>query len=200
MISKEEAGKGIDFVAKYFRDQKFLDKENWSDIKRGWIYEAVVPYTAERPLDFFVPDDTDPLKGTITTSKGIFNPKTVQKAVFELKQRKVCIITNDDMCQDKTVYDITIAPIYGVYQDDKQQSWYNEALNDQHPFYTYLEKQITGMECIVDLSNTMTINKSMLLKDKYDMTHRMSQVEECLGYCFSLGLYKKKQAAEEDAG
>lgn len=187
-------------MVRYERDQKFLHVENWKDIKRGWIYEAVIPYTAERPLDFFTPDADDPNRGTVAKSNGTFNPNTVQKAIFEMKQRKICIISNDDFCQDPSIYDITVAPIYGIYEDDKKETWYEETKNDTHPFYTYLSDEYTGKECVVDLSNVMTINKTMLLKDKKDVTSRLPQIEKCLGYCFSLGMYKKQESSTEDIG
>lgn len=44
------------------RNFKFADKSNWSLINRGQIFEAVVPYVGERPLEFFIPDRTSPHK------------------------------------------------------------------------------------------------------------------------------------------
>jgi hypothetical protein len=42
-----------------------MTSKNWSDIKRGWMYEAAIPFTGERPLDFFIPDEANELQGRI---------------------------------------------------------------------------------------------------------------------------------------
>lgn len=185
-------------MANYVKDQKFVDKNNWSDIKRGWIFEAVVPYTSERPLDFFIPDPSDNIKGKLQRGYGNFRPGTTQKAVIELKQRKVLILSSDENCADRLIYDVTVAPIYGIYTEDKNEEWYPKVLNGTHPFFAYLPASITGMECIVDLTNIISISKNMLLKDKYDITTYMDPIEKLLEYCLSLGVYKKKNEETEE--
>lgn len=183
---------------RYKKDQKFISKENWKDIKRGWIHEAVIPFTAERPLDFFIPYKNDDKKGTIISGLGNFVPSTIQKAVFELKQRKVLILSSDEICSDQYVHDVTVAPIYGIYQEDKFKDWCKKVIDGTHPFFAYLPKEVTGMECLVDLTNVVSIGKNMLLIDKCDINDRMNHIENILESCLSLGIYKKsKQETDE---
>lgn len=42
---------------------KFTDTNNWSLIDRGSIFEAVMPYVGQRPLEFFIPDKKSPHTG-----------------------------------------------------------------------------------------------------------------------------------------
>ncbi|MDP8527361.1 hypothetical protein ACFWA2_19815 [Bacillus subtilis] len=187
-------------MKKFQRDQKFIHKENWSYIKRGWMHEAVVPFTAERPLNFFHEDPTDSSKGVIAKGLGSFTPGKIHKAVIELKQRKVVILSNDDHCSDTDIYDVTVAPVYGIYEDDKKENWYSLAVKDQHPFFAYLPKDITGKECVVDLTNVISISKNMLLVDKVDINHKMSHIESLLEKCLSLGIYRKSSIDTSEEG
>lgn len=182
----------------YQRDQKFIHPENWKDIKRGWIHEAVVPFTAERPLDFFIEDEKNPKYGKIESGFGVFKPSILHKAVVELKQRKVLILSNDEICQATDVYDITVAPIYGIYSDDKQKDWYKQVVNNDHPFFAYLPEEVTGKECLIDLTNVISISKNMLLKDKIDISDKMDHIENVLERCLQLGLYKKSVSISEE--
>ncbi|GIO39485.1 MULTISPECIES: hypothetical protein [Paenibacillus] len=182
------------------RDSKFLSPENWHLIKRGWIYEAAIPYTGERPLDFFIRDTNNPNKGSIVKGNGNFVPGQEHLVVLGLKQRKVIVVSNDDLCQDKNIFDVTVAPIYSIYEEDKKFEWYNDVVNGNHLFYSYLSKDITGRECVVDLSNIITIGKNMLLNDKHDATSQMQDIHLKMEYCLQLGIYKKRQeVVEEDA-
>lgn len=194
----ESGTRGGVCVSSYQRNQKFLHKNNWSDIKRGWIFEAIIAYTPERPLDFFIPDPADKTKGTVQSSLGNFTPGTTQKAIIELKTRKVLILSNDDICKRTSVYDVTVAPIYGIYEDDREKEWYQKVVKGTHPFFAYLPEEITGMECVIDLTNVMSISKFMLLKERFDITDRMDKVEERLQYCLALGVDKKHNIKDID--
>jgi len=180
------------------KDEKFLDQKNWSNIKRGWIYEAAIPYTGERPLDFFIPDPDCPYRGTIVGRNGEFRPKETHYVVLGLKQRKVVVVSNDDICNDINRFDVTVAPIYTIYDEDKREQWYNDVISGNHLFYSYLPKHVTGRECVVDLSNLVTIGKNMLLNDKKDISDYMKDINEKMEYCLQLGIYKKRQEIIED--
>lgn len=180
------------------RDAKFLNKANWHEIKRGWIFEAAIPYTGERPLEFFLPDPGDDMRGTIKKNNGNFFAGEVQKVILGLKQRKVIVISNDDICSNNNFYDITVAPLYSIYESDKKVEWYKEAVEGSHLFFAYFPEKVTGRECVVDLSNIITINKNMLLSRKIDATDYIADIEKKMEYCLQLGVYKKQQAEQEE--
>jgi len=188
---------------------KFLVKANWNLIKRGWIFEAAVPYVGERPLEFFIPDKKDtyrgrkiPVSGTaVSLSTSFQNVKDEYQVVLGLKQRKVVIISSDELNSDSEHDDVIIAKIYSIYEDDKTEPWYEPTKAGTHPMFAYLPKTVTGRECFVDLSNTTTIHKNMLLDDKKDISDFMPVIEDKMEYCFQMGIYKQKQpVSNEDIG
>lgn len=195
MILKEEVGKGIKFMS---RDEKFLDPANWSEIRRGWIYEAAIPYTGERPLDFFIQDEDCPYRGTVVGKNGEFKSGKENLVILGLKQRKVVVISNDDICQDNFRYDLSVAPIYTIYDEDKEEAWYEDVVNGSHHFYAYLPKEVTGREAVVDLTNIVTISKNMLLNVKYDANAYIKDIETKMEYCLQLGAYKKTERVREE--
>jgi len=201
MTLRKKVGKGTKNKHVIKRDEKFLEKENWSEIKRGWIYEAAIPYTGERPLDFFILDSDCTYRGTVVGKNGEFTSGKEHFIVMGLKQRKVIIVSHEKNCSDNTMFDITVAPIYSIYKEDKLQPWYSDAITGNHLFYSYLPKEATGKESVVDLSNLITINKNMLLNNKSDASRYMIDINTKMEFCLQLGIYKKQQEVnEEDAG
>lgn len=179
-------------------NNQFLLKENWDQIQRGWIFEAVVAFTPERPLDFFVVDENDSSKGSIVRNCGTFVPGKTQKAIIELKTRKVLIISNDEISSNPHIPDVTVAPIYGIYPDTRLEPWYPDLVHNQHPYFAHLPKEVTGMECLVDLTNIISINKNMLLTKRYDISEKVEEVERRINYCLSLGANKQTLVDNED--
>ncbi|SDM16688.1 hypothetical protein SAMN05428961_110136 [Paenibacillus sp. OK060] len=56
-------------------NSKFMDKSNWANIEHGWVFEAIVPYVGERPLDFFIPDKKTNFHGTTTGTRKVKPPR-----------------------------------------------------------------------------------------------------------------------------
>src|SRR5690554_3081593 len=117
------------------KDVKFLEKSNWSQIKRGWIYEAIIPFIGKRPLDFFVPDPNNKYRGTIVGRTGEYKPSETQQIVVSLKQRKVIVISGNDVNSDNAFMNITVAPIFSVKDEDKGEYWYKEMIAGRHPLF-----------------------------------------------------------------
>ncbi|RAK14860.1 PemK-like, MazF-like toxin of type II toxin-antitoxin system [Anoxybacillus vitaminiphilus] len=184
----------------------FIDKENWSDIHRGYEYEAVLPYPSDtkRPLSFFVPDSCDPERGRIVESIGNFRPVYVngkptakeQKIVMTVKPRKVVVLTNDVINQNEDFEYILIAPINTIKPDEKHKDWYHKLVNDDHPIFTYIPKW--NLERYVNLSQTMSIHKSLLLhKSDPIPDDRMKVIDDNLVQCLALGLISEDEVEEE---
>lgn len=183
------------------RNTKFLDPNNWSLIKRGWIYEAAVPFIGERPLDFFIRDDNDAYRGTVVSlSKNFDGPGESHEVVLGLKPRKVVVISSDNLNQKPDHFDVTVAKIYSIYEEDKFEQWYKDAFDGTHPFFAYLPKEVTGRECVVDLSSIESIHKNMLLEDKCDAASYMPAIDSKMEYCLSLGMHKTHQSIGAESG
>ncbi len=179
------------------KNSKFLDKSKWSLIKNGWVFEAAVPYVGERPLDFFIPDVKSPFRGKVVrgTSVSLTEDFTTggnkeYQVVLQLKPRKVLVLSNNELNEDLDHYDVIVAKIYQVHPDDKLSAWYELAKNGNHPFFFWLDKDITGRECVIDLSSVTTIHKNMLLEEKMDLSPIMPAVDQKIKYCFDLGMEK----------
>lgn len=173
------------------RDMKFMEPSTWGDIKRGWIYECAVPFVGERPLTFLDRYPDDETKGIISVGNGEFRPNTMYEVILPLKQRKVVTISNDDICSNPDRFNVVIAPILSIHPKERTERWYKQAVDGEHPFFAYLPEEVTGRECIVVMSDVMTVHKTMLLNDKKDISEFMPILESKLEYCFQLGIHQK---------
>ncbi|STO12881.1 PemK-like protein [[Flavobacterium] thermophilum] len=175
----------------------FISKENWLNIYRGHEYEAALPYPSDtkRPLSFFIPDDNDPERGRIVESNGNFKPIYIngkpiakeQKIIMTVKPRKVVVLTNDEINQNEYFEYILVAPINTIKPNEKHKEWYHKLINDEHPIFTYIPKG--KLERYVDLSQTMSIHKSLLLrKSDHIPEDRMKVIDDNLVQCLALGI------------
>lgn len=180
------------------KDLKFLDEANWKHIKRGWVYEAAMPYVGQRPLDFFIPDKGNPYRGTVKGFNGDFRPSEVHQIVVSLKQRKVVVVSRDeDINQDNRIKTVNVAPIVSIEPSEHDTEWYKMAVSGEHPFFVYLPEIVTGKECIINVSNITTIHKTLLLNDKFDLSEFLPVIDNKLEYCLQLGAYKADSEVEE---
>lgn len=182
------------------RDLKFLDKSNWSEIRRGWMYEAAIPFVGKRPLDFFIPDPNDQYRGTVIGKNGDFRPSEIQQVVVRLKPRKVVVVSQDKNNSNNAIHNITVAPISSIEPEEREKDWYKLAVEGTHPFFVYLPEEVTGKECFVNVSSITTIHKNLLLNSKIDLSEYMPSVDDKLEYYLSLGAYKILSESEEDVG
>ncbi|MFP7377728.1 type II toxin-antitoxin system PemK/MazF family toxin [Bacillus paralicheniformis] len=179
----------------------FLAKEKWGDIERGTEYIAafMFPSDTKRPLSFFIPDETNPKKGSLKNAIGDFKPilvdgkprAQVHQVVVSIKPRNVVVISSDEINQSEEFEYILVAPINTIKENERNRDWYSLLTDDEHPIYTYLPKGT--IERYVDLSQSVSIHKSMLIrkKDKVD-EQRWSILEENLLYCLSLGIIEEE--------
>lgn len=182
------------------RDLKFLDQSNWSEIRRGLMYEAAIPFVGKRPLDFFIPDPDNQYRGTVVGKNGDFRPSEIQQVVVRLKQRKVVVVSQDSNNTNNAIHNITVAPISSIEPHERDKEWYKLAVNGTHPFFVYLPEDITGKECFVNVSSITTIHKNLLLNSKQDLSDYMPTVDDRLEYYLSLGAYKILSESEEEVG
>jgi len=183
---------------------RYLNVDNWSEINRGHLFEAVIYYPSDtkRPLTFFIPDEDNRSRGSVVASIGDFNAKEIngrmraieQHAIVGLKPRKVLILSNDSFNVSPEFEFVQVAPIMSIEDRDRLKQWYIKAKNDDHPAFVYLPVEITGKECYVDISEIMSIHKSMLLsRIKALTTERLKIVEENILECLDLGLIEDQQ-------
>lgn len=178
---------------------RYTNPDNWNEIERQYIFEALMPYVPERPIGFFIPDSDDPEKGTLSKSYGDFSKAAEQQVVLTMKRRKVLILSSDELSQDNVFSDVTVAKIVSIKPYQRNEEWYKLLIEDKHPLFAYIPKDITGQECFVDLSTVTTIGKSMLLSRKVQIPgSRMEIVNERLEECIALGVVKRTE--EEIAG
>lgn len=114
-----------------------------------------------------------------------------------MKQRKVVVLSSDDLNSDSEHKDVIIAKIYSIEEYEKDEPWYEATKSGSHPMFAFLPKTVTGKECYVDLSNTTTIHKNMLLDDKKDISMFMPMIEDKMDFCYQMGIYKKNGVISE---
>lgn len=105
-----------------------------------------------------------------------------------IKLRRVMILSNDEINQREEFEYILVAPINTVKEKEKTKNWYKKLKEDEHPIFVYLPND--SFERYVDLSQTTTIHKSLLLHKLTKIPdERMEVIEESLLECFSLGIF-----------
>lgn len=182
-------------------DSHYTNPANWTDFQYGHIFEAVVPYVPERPGLFYKPHPTQRNTGTITSSLGNFSNASEQQMVTTLKRRKVLILSENEIVQDSTMRDITVAKIYSVKPTDRNQHWYQLLISDQHPFFIRLDSSVTGVECFVNISTVTAIGKTMMLDKKMPVpAERMTLVGQRITEYIGLGLMNKDAEDDSDSG
>jgi mRNA-degrading endonuclease toxin of MazEF toxin-antitoxin module len=174
----------------------FIDKASWKYIDRGFEFEAAMVYPSDtkRPLSFFVPDPTNPNKGVIHENIGNFAPVNnqaiEQKIVMTIKPRRVVILSDDEINHMEDYEYILVAPINTIKRYEKQKEWYKKVIQDNHPIFAYLPNG--NLERYVDLSQTTTIHKSLLLRKLSQVPpDRMDVLEQTLLECLSLGIVEE---------
>lgn len=177
----------------------FLSNESWGNLVRGHEYLAAImfPSDTKRPLSFFIPDEDNPDKGELKSSIGDFSPDysggfpraVTQQIVVSLKPRNVVIITSDEINASQDYEYVLVAPIHTIKEHDKSKNWYNLLKNNDHPIFSYLPNG--NMERYVDLSQTTSIHKSLILQKKKETDPQYMEIlEENLLQCLSLGIFE----------
>ncbi|MDM8364848.1 type II toxin-antitoxin system PemK/MazF family toxin [Bacillus thuringiensis] len=157
------------------------------------------PSDTKRPLSFFVPESEGANKGEILNSIGNFNPQVVrgkirareQKVVVTVKPRRIVVLTDNEINATEEFEYILVAPINTIKEYEKSKDWYSKLKDDEHPIFTYLPKG--SLERYVDLSQTVSIHKSLLLYKKEKVSEeRMEILEENILQCLSLGIIEEE--------
>jgi mRNA-degrading endonuclease toxin of MazEF toxin-antitoxin module len=175
----------------------FLTKQSWGDIERGFEYNAAMFYPSDtkRPLSFFIPESEGSNKGEIKNHIGDFKPIIVngkhqakeQLVVMTIKTRRVVVLSNDEINQESGFEYILVAPINTIKPNERSKDWYSKLKEDEHPIFSYLPNG--EYERYVDLSQTVSIHKSLLLKKHNQVnSDRMEVIENNLLQCLSLGI------------
>ncbi|PIH61536.1 hypothetical protein [Paenibacillus sp. LK1] len=194
---------------------KFLDKSNWSLIKNGWVFEAIVPYVGERPLDFFIPDNKSKFRGTTTGTRKVKGPRkgtniaTTEnfsrggefEIVLTAKTRKIVVLSNDDLDNSLGHGTVMIAKIVSVDEHEKEEEWYKLTVEGSHPFFVHLDEAFTGKECFIDMASITTIHKNLLFEEKFFLGNNiMMNVTSKLDYLMNLGFYRHSIAVGNASG
>jgi hypothetical protein len=90
---------------------------------------------------------------------------------------------------------ILAAPINTIKEYEKTKDWYSKLKDDERPIFTYVPNK--EIERYVDLSQTMSIHKSLLLHKKKEIApDRMEILEDNLLQCLSLGIIEENPSEE----
>ena len=176
----------------------FRSKESWGNIERGTEFEAAFMFPSDSKDPFrFYSGKIESSKGRLVNKDGDFSPRLidgrlraqVQQIVVSLKPRRVVVISSDDINQNDEFEYILVAPINTIKEQERNKDWYSILKDDEHPIYTYIPNE--KFERYVDLSQTASIHKSLLLK-KYNKVdqERWCVLEENLLHCLSLGIFE----------
>lgn len=164
---------------------RFINKENWVDIERGYFYQAAMYYLSdtEQPLRFLTINEEGNL--TIEKKNGDFSPIIVdgvkraveQDVVITVKPRQIIVLSNDEICKSTRFEYIQVAPVLGLYRHNTGKSWYNDLVDDELEGFAFIPKGRFGVE--VDLTQITTIHKSMLLEKQSQVDpSRMSFIDD----------------------
>lgn len=189
----------------------FLNRDNWSEIKRGHVFDAVSYYNTDtrRPLTFFIPDkdqqDEQTITGKLVTNPGDFEPVMVDgqmksqehKVVVGMKQRRVVVLSNNQFSQNNSYEYIYVAPIMSVHLKDQEKTWYKKMIKDQHPTNIYIPTS-DGYERYISLAQITSIHKGSLLRNVHETIHdeRLSLVGSNLNFILDLGLMEPEIAEQ----
>lgn len=191
---------------------RFLDRDNWSEIKRGHVFDAVSYYNTDtrRPLTFFIPDETQqegqPITGKLVESVGDFESVEIDgvmkspehKVVVGMKQRRVVVLSNNRFSQDSSYEYIYVAPIMSVHDKDRGKKWYDKMIHDDHPMNIYVPRRDDGYERYISLAQITSIHKGSLLRNVHEEIHeeRLALVGSHLNYILDLGLMEPEEAEQ----
>lgn len=191
---------------------RFLDRDNWNEIKRGHVFDAVSYYNTDtrRPLTFFIQDETvqpgQTITGRLVESMGDFEPIELNgilkspehKVVVGMKQRRVVVLSNNRFSQDSSYEYIYVAPIMSVHEKDLGKKWYARMIQDDHPTNIYVPRQDDGYERYISLAQITSIHKGSLLRDVREKIHeeRLALIGSHLNYILDLGLVESDEAEQ----
>lgn len=191
---------------------RFLDRDNWNEIKRGHVFDAVSYYNTDtrRPLTFFIPDEIQqedrPITGKLVESIGEFASIEVDgvlkskehRVVVGMKQRRVVVLSNNRFSQDNSYEYIYVAPIMSVHDKDRGKKWYSKMLIDEHPTNIYVPRHDDGYERYISLAQITSIHKGSLLRNMHEEIHdeRLALVGSHLNYILDLGLMEPEEAEQ----
>lgn len=178
----------------------YSDENKWNDIEKQAIFEAWVPFIANRPLPFFIPyadEGTQDIhsgkrvEGFVTNIIGDDSLNSSHLVVNKLKRRKVVVLSRDEVCQNRNMPEILVARIYSVKDYQRYAPWYEGLLNGKHEWFVHLPAEITGKESYINMTQVMPIGKNLLIQ-KHDMlsTYHMAEVEARYEYGVDLGVIK----------
>lgn len=190
----------------------FLDRDNWHEIKRGHVFDAVSFYNTDtrRPLTFFIPDEIQlegqPITGRLKESVGNFKSVEIDgvmksqehAVVVGMKQRRVVVLSNNRFSQDSSYEYIYVAPIMSVHEKDRGKKWYDRMIRDDHPTNIYVPRVDDGYERYISLAQITSIHKGSLLRNVHEEIHeeRLALVGSHLNFILDLGLMEPEEAEQ----
>ncbi|WP_100489243.1 type II toxin-antitoxin system PemK/MazF family toxin [Sporolactobacillus pectinivorans] len=175
----------------------YMNKENWKDIHKNNIFNAVMVYPSDtkRPLRFFLPLQDNPNQGIISEYRGDFSPQLKdgkmkareQQIVMTVKPRHVVVISYDFINNSSEYEYILVAPLNTIKENEKIKPWYQKLITDEHPIFVYCKNE--RYEQYIDVSQITTIHKSLLINKVGELdSERQRVLEDNIVECLSLGV------------
>lgn len=151
------------------------------DIIRGKIFRTAFPFLEERPLAFFEKCDKYEKEcsshcgghkhcGRVVDKEYGFESSNdeILYVVTRFKARHAIVLSTPVINENKYARNVLVAPIVGIHEDELETPKIKGIMNREYRIFTahYLEKNITGMHCYIDLSKIGAVPKSWLLQEK----------------------------------
>jgi hypothetical protein len=151
------------------------------DIIRGKIYRTAFPFLEERPLAFFEKCDVYNSACSLHCSGHQYCGRVVEKpygfessndetlyVVTRFKARHAIVLSTSVLNENRSWPNVILAPIVGIHDDEIHKQKFKSIMNrDLSKFTTYyLDKDITGMHCYIDLGKIRPVPKNWLLQEK----------------------------------
>lgn len=151
------------------------------DIIRGKIFRTAFPFIEDRPLAFFEKCDKYEKECPSHCSGHKHCGRVVEKAygfessndeilyvVTRFKARHAIVLSTSVINENSNAHNVVVAPLIGIHDDEINTPKIKSIMNREFRIFSahYLEKNVTGMHCYIDLSKIGPVPKTWLLQEK----------------------------------
>jgi hypothetical protein len=153
-----------------------------SDIKRGFLYWSLIPYTIGRPIKIIknshvsdgnvVRKELQLIEEPKEFSQDFYFEKVVDSVnrkskeldvIQRHKARMVIVMQDDAFNEDVKNHFLYVLPIQSLNPENKNQQYIENIINNKIPSFHYLGN-LTGKDAYVNVSDMKRIHKTLLIE------------------------------------